>query len=39
MRELAELRWFCNIVRMEEEKYPKMAWQARILGKGPRGRF
>jgi hypothetical protein len=37
IRELAELRWFGNIVRMGEERYPKMAWQARTQGKSPKG--
>jgi hypothetical protein len=38
MTELAELRWFGNIVRMGYERDPKMVWQARTQGKRPKGR-
>jgi len=36
--ELAELRWFGSIVRIGDERYPKIAWQARTEGKRPKGR-
>jgi hypothetical protein len=38
MRELAELNWFGNIVRMGDKRYPKMAWQARTQWKNHKGR-
>jgi hypothetical protein len=37
MTELAQLRWFGHL-RMGDERYPEMAWQARIQGKIPTGR-
>jgi hypothetical protein len=42
MIKLAQLRWFGHVVRMGEERYPKMAWQARTQGthgKRPKGRL
>ena len=30
--ELAQFRWFGHTVRMGDERYPKMAWQARTQG-------
>jgi len=38
MTELAELRWFGYIVRMGDERYTRMAWQAEMQGKRPKGR-
>jgi hypothetical protein len=36
--ELAQLRWFGHVVRIGDLRYTKMAWQARIQGKRPKGR-
>jgi hypothetical protein len=36
--ELAKLRWFRNIVRIGDERHPKMAWQARTEEKRPKRR-
>jgi hypothetical protein len=38
MIELAQFRWRGHVVRMEYERCPKMAWQARTQGKRPKGR-
>jgi len=38
MTELVVLKWFVNIVRRGDERYPKMAWQARTQRKRPKGR-
>jgi hypothetical protein len=38
MIELAQYGWFGYIVRMGDERYPKMAWQATMQGKRPKGR-
>lgn len=38
MIELAQLRRFGHNVRIGDERYPKMTWQARIQGKRPKGR-
>ena len=38
MIELAQCRWFGYVVRMGDERYPKMAWQATVQGKRPKGR-
>jgi hypothetical protein len=36
MIELAQFGWFRYVVRMGDERYPKMAWQARMQGKDPK---
>jgi hypothetical protein len=38
MIELAQLRLFGYVVRMGDEIYPKIGWQARTHGKKPKGR-
>jgi hypothetical protein len=38
MIELAQLRWFGHVVRMRDERYPKVAWHARTQRKRPKGR-
>jgi hypothetical protein len=38
MIELAQYRWFGYVVRMEDERYCRMAWQATMQGKRPKGR-
>jgi hypothetical protein len=38
MIELTQLRWFGRVIRMGDERYPKMAWQARTQRKRPKGR-
>jgi hypothetical protein len=38
MIELAQLRWFEHVVRMRDERYPKMIWQAAAHEKRPKGR-
>lgn len=37
IRELAPLRWFWHVVRMGDGSYPKVAWQARVQRKRPKG--
>lgn len=39
MIELAQLSWFGLIVRVRDERYATIAWQARILGRRPKGRY
>jgi hypothetical protein len=36
--EESQLRWFGHVCCMNNERYPKMVWQARQQGKRPRGR-
>jgi hypothetical protein len=36
--ELAQLRWFGHVVRIRDQRGPKMGWQARIQVKRPKGR-
>jgi hypothetical protein len=36
MIELAQYRWFGYVVRIGDERYPKMAWQATMQGKRPK---
>jgi hypothetical protein len=36
--ELTQLSWFGHVVRMGDERHPKMAWPARTQGKTPKGR-
>jgi len=38
MIELAQLSLFGFIVRIRDERYARIAWQARILGRRPKGR-
>jgi hypothetical protein len=38
MIELAQKRWFGYVIRMGDEIYPKMAWQATMKGKRPKRR-
>jgi hypothetical protein len=38
MIELTQLRWFGSIVRMGDERFLKMAWQARTQRLRPKGR-
>jgi hypothetical protein len=37
-KEESQLRWFGHVCRMNNERYPKMVWQARQQGIWPRGR-
>jgi hypothetical protein len=38
MIELAQLRWLGNFVKMGDERYHKIAWKAKKMGKRPNGR-
>jgi hypothetical protein len=36
MIELAQFKWFGYVIRMGDDRYPKMAWQAQMQGKDPK---
>jgi len=35
--ELSQIRWSRHVVRIRDERCPKMGWQARIQVKRPKG--